>query len=95
MSSSARLPSSWAPRWETRTNVSANARAFRLFFDDDGTTYSTATALYYDVAIAANVTSKLEFLSPLWMTNSSGNLAVRSDAASELTFTVFGIEHKD
>lgn len=76
------------------TNTSANARAYRVFHDADGTTSSTGTALYYDVAIAANTTDRISFNPPLWMDNEDSNLGVRSDAANELTFTLYGLEHE-
>ena len=77
------------------TNVTANTPSYRVFHDDDGTTYSTATALYYDNAMAANTTEYITFEPPIWMADSTGNIAVRSSAASEITFTLYGIEHKD
>ncbi len=76
-------------------NTSANNRVFRLFHDADGTTYSTATALSYDVPIAANRVVRFIFNPPLWMADENGNFAVRSDAASELTFTLYGLEHEE
>jgi hypothetical protein len=73
--------------------------AFRIFHDEDGTTYSTATALYYDVALTANETQVLTFgdhdTGGLWMGNSAGNLAVRSSVASEICFTVYGEENPE
>jgi len=71
-------------------NQTAGGETFRVFCDDDGTTYDQTTALYYDVAIAANVTSKIDLA--LYMNDASGNLAIRSSTASALTFTMFGIE---
>ena len=70
-------------------------RTFRIFHDDDGTTYDQTTALYYDVAINANTTKRLPDNGPLgiWMRQSTGNLAVSSSFADALTFTVYGIEH--
>ncbi len=76
-------------------NVTGNTPAYRIFIDDNGTTYSTATALYYDVVLAANRTVYTKFSPPIWMADSSGNLAVRSSAASEINFTLYGIEHED
>ena len=73
------------------SNTGGNPRAFRLFHDDDGTTYDASTALYWDEALAAN-TTKIIAAPGIFMDDSSGNLAVRSDAANELTFTVYGIE---
>jgi len=71
-------------------NVTGSSADFRIFVDDDGTTYSTATALYYDVAQGANTTTHVE--TNLYMNNSSGNIAVRTDTNSALCFTIFGEE---
>lgn len=71
-------------------NTSGSARTFRIFIDDDGTTYDQGTALYYDVAIAANTTTLINLFAP--MNNPAGNLAVRSSNANDLTFTAFGVE---
>lgn len=71
-------------------NTTAGAVAYRIFYHDSGTTYSAATALYYDVAIAANTTHTLS----VWIAtnNSSGHLAVRTDTANALCFSCFGTE---
>ena len=72
-------------------NQSLASATYRIFLDDDGTTYDQSTALYYDVTLATGTTSELSMLG--WgMVNSAGNLAVRSSVASALTFTVFGKE---
>ncbi len=71
-------------------NTSGVAATFRIFADDDGTTYDETTALYWDVAIAADTTIQVD---TFWaMNNSSGNLAVRTDTNNALTFTAFGTE---
>ncbi len=72
------------------TNTDGSAHTYRIFHDEDGSTYSTATALYYDVGIAANTTVVLEPLA--FMANEAGNLAVRSNSANNLTFTAYGKE---
>ncbi len=63
---------------------------FRIFLDDDGTTYDETTAIYWDICMKADETIEID--GPLFMADSSGNLAVRTDTASDLTFTVFGRE---
>lgn len=77
-------------------NTTGNTPSFRVFLDGDGTTYDQTTALYYDVAMAANTTTALISHDDggWWMNDSDGNLAVRTSAANELTFTVFGMEHQ-
>ena len=76
-------------------NVTSTTATFRLFHDDDGTTYSTATALIYDKAILGNDFFSIGYEEGegIWMANSSGNLAIRSGTASALNFTVYGIEN--
>ncbi len=69
--------------------TAGNTPSFRIFLDNDGTTYDQTTALFYDKAMAANNTTEIE---GDWYMN-GGNLAVRTSAGNELTFTIFGIEH--
>ena len=71
-------------------NTTANTQKFRIFLDQDGTTYDETTALFWDVPLASDTTMLLDGDWP--MDNSSGNLAVRTDLASAFTFTVFGSE---
>ncbi len=69
-------------------NTTGSAATFRLFIDDDGTTYDQTTALYYDVSVAANTTLQIDL--KLTMDDSSGNLAVQTGTNNALTFTAFG-----
>ncbi len=64
---------------------------FRIFVDDDGSTYDESTALYWDFVIAADSTIHLKDLG-IFMNDATGNLAVRTDTNNALTFTAFGIE---
>ncbi len=81
-------------------NTSGAAATFRVFVDDDGTTYDETTALYWDVSIDDNETMVLPFSTAgdaplsgfIHMDDSSGNLAVQHSVGSALTFTVFGAE---
>ncbi len=66
------------------------AALFRLFLDDNGTTYDQTTALYYDVVIGAATTIQIDVFWP--MNNSSGNLATRTSVANALTFSCWGVE---
>lgn len=70
-------------------NTSAGAAAFRLYHDDDGTTYDEGTQLYHDQTVTATMTRVLE--DEIYI-DSSGNIAVRSDVTSALTFTFYGEE---
>jgi len=71
-------------------NQSAAAATFRIFLDDDGTTYDQTTALYYDVSIPADTTVQIDTYWP--MNDATGNIAYRSSVANALTITVFGVE---
>jgi len=73
-------------------NTSGATATMRVFIDDDGTTYSEITALYWDVPVAANDSISLFFDRGIFMNDATGNLAVRSGVADALTFTVFGLE---
>lgn len=74
----------------TICNTTAVADTFELCIDDDGTTYSAATALYWDVSIAGNTTLELDVF---WaMNNTNGNIAFRNATANSLTITGFGVE---
>ena len=73
-------------------NQSDSSVDFSIFHDDDGTTYSEVTALFWEQALAADTTREINLT--LWMNNSAGNLATTSATASAFTFTVYGIEHK-
>ncbi len=76
-------------------NTTAGNLTYRIFHDDDGTTYDTATAIAYDIPILANRTTLFQFEPPLWMSNPDGNLAVRSSSGGDITFTLYGLEHED
>ena len=71
-------------------NTTANTPTYRLFVDDNSTTYDQTTAIAYDVAMTANQSVRIPCY--IAMNNSSGNLAVRTSANSEITFTAFGME---
>jgi|TARA_R110000824_G_scaffold269891_1_gene458358 hypothetical protein len=74
----------------TVCNQTGSAATFRIFIDDNGTTYDENTALYFDEAIAANTTREIN---TFWaMNNADGNLAYRSGTANAVTITVFGAE---
>jgi len=78
----------------TICNQTATACFYRVFQDDNGTTYDETTALYYGASgsehdLAANTTVRLN-IGP--MNNSSGNLAVDVETTNALTFTLHGNE---
>jgi len=71
-------------------NVDTSAHAFRLFHDDNGTTYDQTTALFYDVSVAANTTTQVTTV--ITMNDAAGNLAFRTDSPNNLVCTVYGME---
>jgi hypothetical protein len=73
-------------------NTAATTQKFRIFLDHDGTTYDETTALFWDIVTPTDTTVEID--GDWWMTDSAGNLAVRTDSASAFTFTVFGAEHQ-
>lgn len=71
-------------------NTSGADATFRLFCDDDGTTYDEATALAWDVDLFADQIITIDCF--IAMHNSSGNFAYRSSVANAITITLFGAE---
>ena len=74
-------------------NARASATTFSVYHDDDGSTFSTATALYKAKAIAANTTETIEAQSPgsgIGM-RSGGRIGVDAGTADALTFSLYGI----
>ena len=71
-------------------NTSGADATFRLFVDDDGTTYTEVTAIAWDVDILANQMIEIDCF--IAMDNASGNFAYRSSVANAITITLFGAE---
>jgi hypothetical protein len=71
-------------------NTTTATAKFRIFVDDDGSTYDQTTALFYDVTILGNQTIQIDMFTPI--DNAAGNIAVRTSIANALTFTLFGAE---
>lgn len=71
-------------------NTSGSSAKYRIFLDDDGTTYDENTAIFWDVYLGADQSEAIDLT--LCMNNSAGNLAVRTDTADAITFTIFGLE---
>ena len=72
-------------------NQTGSSATFRVFLDDNGTTYDETTAMFFDQPISANLTW-VEDLRGWGMNDTAGNLAVRSSVNNALTFTLFGKE---
>ena len=71
-------------------NTSSSVAKFRVFHDDDGTTYDESTALFFDAPIDPGQTLESDGFKAA--NNSAGNFAVRTDTANALTFTLYGAE---
>jgi hypothetical protein len=75
-------------------NSTGSAAAYSIYHDDDGTTYTAATALAEVVSLAAN-TSVYLLTSPApgcgLVVKAGGTLAVKTGTGSALTFTLYGV----
>lgn len=71
-------------------NTSAASAKYRICHDEDGTTYDETTALFWNVPVATETTDVLDVC--VFMANSSGNLAVRTDTTEAVTFSCYGEE---
>lgn len=71
-------------------NVTGSSANYRIFHDEDGSTYTQNTALFYDVALPGNTTDIIEI--EMDMIDTNGNLGVRTSTANSLVFTVYGEE---
>ena len=71
-------------------NLTNTQTTFRVFVDDDGTTFDESTALFFDVPLLGNTTVLIDMYAA--MNNSSGNFAVQTGTANALNFTLFGAE---
>lgn len=74
----------------TISNTTSSNAKYRIFVDDNGTTFDQTTATHYDIIIPGNTT---DLIDTYWvMDDSTGNIGVRTDTANAITFTVFGAE---
>lgn len=69
-------------------NTSGAPATYRVFHDEDGTTYDETTALFWEAPIAANETITVTGL--LAGFTDAGSVGVRSSVANALTFTLYG-----
>ena len=77
-------------------NTSGSNATFRLFLDDDGTTYDQTTALFWDKLVLADDVAQFPDgdVSNIFINSSSGNLGIRTSVGNALTFNIFGFEHR-
>lgn len=74
-------------------NTTGSAATYRIFHDEDGTTYTAATALAYDVSLPANSTTIFEI--DIYLNTKDSNLAIATGTNDALTFTVYGDDGSD
>lgn len=74
-------------------NTTGTAATFRLFHDNDGTTYDQTTALYYDYSVAANTTLIIsaEVLGGGVSVFKGGAIGFRTGTLNALTITLYGV----
>lgn len=70
------------------TNTGSSAAKYSIYHDADGTTYSTATAIAYQIQINTGEMHTIEV--PIRNDDRTGNLAVQTDTANAITFTAYG-----
>jgi len=74
-------------------NTSGADATYRIFHDNDGTTYSEATALAWDVSLPADSIVHLEANTEeghIYADNPDGNIAFRCSVANAITITLYG-----
>lgn len=74
-------------------NTTGTAAKYRVFHDDDGSTYDQSNALYYDESISPNTTEcplQSQGVGAGLSVSANGTIGVRSDTTNALTFTIYG-----
>lgn len=75
------------------TNTTTSSATFRLYHDDDGSTYDESTALFWDATVEGK--STVEIVSDTdnggIVLAGSGNLGMYGGTDLALTFTVYGV----
>lgn len=71
-------------------NTDTGVQQYSLYFDNDGTSYTTSTAIASLVTLDAGAGEYVDINIP--MKNSAGNFGVKSSKGSAFTFTLFGIK---
>ena len=77
----------------TVANTTSTTASFRLFHDDDGTVYSTTSALFYNKQVAP--ADSLEIAAPNigsgYSVSRGGTIGAQVSATAALTITLYGI----
>lgn len=72
----------------TLCNTTGSASTFRIFVDNNGSTYNESTAKYFEASLPANSTLDI---STFWvMNNPAGNFAFQNGTANAITITLDG-----
>ena len=72
----------------TVTNTSGASATYRIFVDDNGTTFDQTTAVAYDVTLGGG---EFHVLSIYWpLDDATGAVGVECDTNNAITFTAFG-----
>lgn len=70
-------------------NVGAGSAKFSIYLAKNSATYNESNALYFQNTIHSGTTLEFQFEKGLPITK-SGNLAVQSDTANAITFSIYG-----
>jgi hypothetical protein len=78
----------WEVTFIVVSNTGSTTAKYSVYHDENGTTYSTATALFYEISLPTGTTHTIEL--PIRNDDRLGHLAVQTDTADTVTFTVYG-----
>lgn len=76
------------------SNTTGSAATYSIYNDTDGTTYSEATALAFDLSLDANSTDIWEFPDGVALPIAGGTIGVKTGTSNAITFTAYGLERK-
>jgi hypothetical protein len=71
-------------------NTTGTTATYRIFIDEDGSTYDETTALYWDVDLATKLSVVIDLKA--YLDTTDGSIGVRTGTNDALTFTLFGEE---
>jgi len=71
-------------------NTTGSTATYRVFVDEDGSTYDETTALYWDVDLVTKLSVVIDLHA--YLDTESGSIGVATGTNDALTFTLFGEE---
>lgn len=71
-------------------NTTSSSVTFRIFHDDEGSTYDESTALVFDCTLLPNETKSFDGFKA--SATFGGNIGVRSSTGNAINFTLYGAE---